>query len=238
MMAAEAARLALIEVLCPTAALAGTIPFPTLAGPNIFDSRAPALQDLDPDHDYTPVIAVHLREAGVDRRGDAAAYGDNAARCAFDLVIELAVRAEDENGAFADAMAGTDPEARMILSALATQVRRTIEHDQAGALFRRAIKAVERVDVEPFAVPDLGLRWQRLTMRIACAIADDRFTDSGGMPEPAASIAAAMPDGSYAKARLTALAARFASIARTPLAAVTLAPPDGDVIATFDLEQP
>lgn len=234
MMSAEAARLALIEVLCPTAALAGAAAFPTLAGPRILDSRAPAMQDLDPDQDYTPIVAVHARDASVDRRGDASAFGDNAARCAFDLVIELAVRAEDENGDFADALAGTDPEARMTLSALAAQVRRTIEHDPAGALFRRAVKSIERVDIEPFAIPDLGLRWQRLTMRITCAVADDRFIDDGGMPEPAATIAAALPEGSYAKARMTALAARFTAITRTPLAMVTIAAPDGAPIASAD----
>lgn len=238
MMAAEAARLALIECLCPTAALATGSGFPTLAGSRILDSRSPALQDLDPAQDYTPIVAVHGREATIDRRGDAAGYDDAGARCAFDLVIELAVRAEDSDGAFVDALAGSDPEARMILSALATQIRRTLAHDPAGALFRRAIKAIERIEIEPFAVPDLGLRWQRLTMRITAAIADDQFSDDGGFPEPAASIAAMLPAGSYAKARLTALSARFAAITRSPLEAVTLSPPEGDVTAEFPMETP
>lgn len=236
MMAAEAARLALIECLCPTAALIAGSGFPTLAGSRILDSRAPALQDLDPDQDYTPIVAVHAKETTVDRRGDAAGYDDGSARCVFDLVIELAVRAEDSDGAFADALAGSDPEARMILSALATQARRVLTHDPAGGLFRRAIKSIERIEIEPFAVPDLGLRWQRLTMRMTCAIGDDLFDDVGGFPEPAKTIAAALPVGSYAKAKLAALAARFTAISRPPLEAVTLSPPTGPTIAEYPTE--
>ena len=222
MLAAEAARLALIECLCPTAALAADANYPTLAGSRIADSRAVAMQDLDPDQPYTPFVAVYSGSASSERRGDAAGLDDMAARCTIDVVAELAVLATDDQGDFADAMAGSDPEAKLVLAALTAQIRRIVVYGEGGGLFRKAIKAVERVSFEPFAQPDLGLRWQRMTMSLTCLLRDDVFTDAAGLPEPARTIAAALPEGSYAKGKLDALAARIAAEIRTPLEQLTI----------------
>ena len=58
MLSAEAARLAAIEVLSPTAANLAGGPFPTLAGNRIFDSRAIALHEIDEALSYVPAITV------------------------------------------------------------------------------------------------------------------------------------------------------------------------------------
>lgn len=240
MLSGEAARLAAIEVLCPTAANKGEIPFPTLAGRNVFDSRATAVNDLAEGLRRTPTVAVYSRDAMAERRGGASVYGDNEARVVLEFVIEIAVLVDDTDGGepIAWPEAGSDPQARAVLMALAAQVRRLLEHSESGALFRRTIKAVERIDWEPYVVADIGLRFQRVTMKMVCAVGDDVFTDAAGLPEPLRSLHEALPTDSYAKAKLAELAAAFAGEIRTPLEVVTLAPTDGDVIAEFDMEQP
>lgn len=224
MLSAEAARLAIIEVLCPTAARLAGSGFPTLAGVNILDSRSTALQDLDPDRDYTPTVAVYTHSASITRRADAADAADNDCMTEIDIVCELAVGASDETGAtFADALAGDDPEARLVLAALTSQVRNLLDFSQSGVLFRDTIIGVRKIDEDAFAVPELGLRWQRTTMRLALAICDDRFDQAaGGMPEPMATLYARLPAASYAKAKLAQLASVFASDIRTPLAGIAI----------------
>ena len=235
MLSAEATRLAVIEVLCPTAALAGDIPYPTLAGAAVLDSRTVALQDLDPEKDYTPVIAVHTRSASIERRGQAADETDNECQTVIDIIAELAVIANTaDDGDFADAMAADDPDARLVLSALVSQIRFQLEFAQSGTLFRRFIFGVRRIDMETFGAPELGLRWQRVTIRITAAIPDDQFdVHSGGLPEPLRGFFDLLPDDSYAKAKLTKLAAHFMPDPRPALQEVTIRDePNGEPIAS------
>lgn len=237
MLAAETARLALIECLCPTAALLTDSGYPTLAGSHIADSRVVALQDLDPAQPFTPFVAVFSGPAGSDRRGDAAGLDDMGAHCTIDIVAELAVLETDKEGNFADAMAGSDPEARLVLSALLAQIRRIAVHGEGGSLFRKAIKTVDRVEFIPFDQPDLGLRWQRITMRLTCAVRDDEFTDAAGLPDPAKGIAAALPAGSYAKGKLDVLAAMLAAETRTALERITFGHAADTPIASVDFTE-
>lgn len=221
MLSAEALRLAAIEVLCPTAcALAGE-GFPTLAGRRVFDSRAIAITDLDRTVDYTPALALYTPESGVALRGPMAAADDTIADAVLDIVAELAVVSGDDQGEFADAMAATDPEARLVLMALCSQVRYALERSQAGSLWRRLVSHVIKIEEQTFAVPELGLRWQRVTMRFHCEIRDDDFSGDG-LPEPIASLYAALPDQSYAKAKLAALASHFLPDVHPKLAGVTI----------------
>lgn len=235
MLSAEVARLAAIEVLCPTAALQSNGPFPTLAGSAILDSRSVAVQDLDPKKDYTPVVAVHTRSAAIERRGNAADEDDNECLTILELVAELAIMANSpEDGDFADAMAADDPDARLVLSALVSQIRFQLEFSQAGYLFRRFIIGVRRIEMDTFGAPELGLRWQRVTIRITAAIPDDTFdVDAGGLPKPIADLVTLLPAGSYAKAKLLNLAEHFAADPRPDLDEVTIATtPNGPPIAS------
>ena len=60
---AEAARLALVEALCPTAALDAGTGFPTLAGRLVYDSTPARVQDLDEGQTPVPVISIYSRSA-------------------------------------------------------------------------------------------------------------------------------------------------------------------------------
>lgn len=235
MLSAEVARLAIIEVLSPTASLRDGLPFPTLAGSAVLDSRTVALQDLDPDRDYTPVIAVHTRSASLERRGAAADETDNECQTVIEIVAELAALASTpEDGEFADAMAADDPDARLVLSALVSQIRFQLEFSEAGVLFRRFIIGVRRIDMETFGAPELGLRWQRVTIRITAAIPDDQFdVAGGGLPEPIKGFLSRLPEHSYAKAKLVKLAGHFLPDPRLDLETITIrVEPNGDPIAS------
>lgn len=227
MLSAEAMRLAAIEVCCPTAARISGAGFPTLAGITVVDSRAVAVQDLDQDRDYTPALAFYTRSSDSVSRGPAASQWDRAATAVLEVVAELAVVARDTQGAYADALAADDPDARLVLSALVAQVRWLLEVSEAGHLFRRLVISVDRVEEETFGVSDLGLRWQRVTMRFHCSLQDDQFGDAPGLPEPTASLLQSLPAKSYAKAKLQALASHFVGQTRTPLELVTLGGPGG-----------
>ncbi len=218
MLSAEALRLIAIEVLCPTASQPNG-PFPTLAGQLVYDSRSAPLEDLRQDAPYTPVLSLYTPESGVKLRGDHAAAWDTEADAWLDIVAELAVKASENGVDFVDAMAGDDPEARLVLAALCAQVRRLLERSQAGLAWRRLVRNIEETEYKTMAVPDFGLRWHRVTIRIHCSIRDDDLSmDQGGLPEPIKSVYEALPDGSYAKEKLAALAAHFAA---EPLPALT-----------------
>lgn len=210
MLSVDAVRLAGVEVLCPTPAVLTHNGFPTLAGIHVFDSRAVALQDIDPEKAFTPVLSLRSGRTNATLRGPHAAAWDADADTILEVVAELAVVAGDDGGAFADAMAGDDPDARLVLGALCAQVRRLFEHSQKGGLWRRLVKQITEVEYVPYEIPDLGMRWQRMTMRYHLDICDDQFDMiNGGLPQPMKSLFDDLPEKSYAKAKLAYLASQF-----------------------------
>lgn len=225
MLSAEALRLAAIEVLTPTAALAAGSGLPTLAGRNVFDSQAAPLNVIDRAKDFTPVCSVYTREAGAVSRGDATDADDLEARCVLEIVAELASVSRDDAGEFVDAIAVADPYARLRLAALAAQIRWLLLHAEAGQIFRNLFIRIDRVEEEGHAVPELGLRYQRIFMRFHVVVPQDRFSDAGGLPEPVKSFAEKLPDQSYAKAMLARLVAAFTGQTLPKLAEITLSPP-------------
>ncbi|QRM55144.1 hypothetical protein [Sinorhizobium sp. BG8] len=211
MLAAEAVRLAAIEVLCPTQAIIDQSGFPTLAGERVYDSRAVPLQDLDAGQPYTPVLALYTAESGSRLRSAISDASDRDADAVIDIVAELAVGMQDEGGQFADAMAEEDPDARLVLAALTAQVRYLLEHAPSGSLFRRVVHSVSAIEIKTFSAPELGMRWQRQTIRLHCDIRDDDFdVPDGELPEPCRTLLSGLPAQSYARAKLAALAAHFA----------------------------
>lgn len=215
MLAPEALRLVTMEVLRPHAAVVAKAGFPTVAMGRVYDSQEIPIQALDPERDYTPVIALHSGDASVSPRGEASDFTDVDHRAVLDIVVELAILAEDLNGAFADAMAGNDPQARLVLSALCSKIRFLLERSAKGALWRRLVKRVVSCESMPFAVPNLGLRFQRVTLRYTVELRADLYDlEDGGLPEPLRSVAESLPAGSYAKEKLAELAGYF--LAETP----------------------
>lgn len=213
MLSAEAVRLLTVELLHPTGTpLNGS--FPTLAGPLVFDSRSATLTELDEDRDYTPVLGVYTQKSSSETRGAASGLDDSDASVDLIIIAELAVAADDGSGSgsYVDAMSGSDAECRLVLAALVAQVRRLLQFSTAGAPWRRLVKAVLQVDEEAHAIPEFGLRFQRIFCTFKLAISDDDFDMSQpGLPEPLRSVAAALPVGSYAKAKLEELASHFAA---------------------------
>lgn len=217
MLSAEALRLAAIETLCPTQALIDDSGYPTLAGKVVLDSREVTLQDLDAAREYTPVLALYTARSRVELAGNASSAWDTLAEATLEIVAELAVADGDE----ADATAISDPKARLILGALCSQVRYLLERSPQGSVWRQIVRHIISIEEETFAAPSLGMRWQRITMIIRCSIRDDKF-EGGNLPEPCASVLAALPEKSYARGKLLALAAHFFAQAVTPLQGVDM----------------
>lgn len=213
MLSAEAVRLVAVETLCPTAAITAGTGFPTLAGKRIFDSRPATLSEIDNEAQYTPVLSVYTRRSSFSLHGSATDADDTVTSMVLDIVAELAVVARDTDPtqpAYVDAMADGDPTARLVLAALAAQVRYLLTHGAAGKAWRQLVREVIRVDEETFAVPEFGLRFQRMMLSFELSIREDRFDmANGGLPEPLRSVHAALPAQSYAKAKLTELAGHF-----------------------------
>lgn len=222
MLCETAVRLALVEALAPTAAIASDAGFPTLAGKRVLDSRQVALTDLDGGEE-TPVIGVFSAEAESIRRGEAAGVDDRAATVSIEVVVELAVKQNDNDGAFADARASNDAEAEMLLSAIVAQIRRTIETAPEGAIFRKVTKgSVIKFSSVPHVLPEIGVRMARRFVSIEVEVRDDCHNADGGLPEPLATLDAALPAGSYAKGQVAAIAAMFGPHTLPALEGVTV----------------
>lgn len=230
---AEAVRLAAMEVLRPTGA---TDAFPTLAGARVFDSRQASVADLDNlaagDLPYQPVLALYTEDSTVETRGGAADVRDNYCQMTLEIVGELAVIARDEDigATYVDAVAGSDPEARLVLSAMMAQVRNELLYSDRGRLFRRIATHCDKIEQQSHVVPELGLRFQREFMRMTLTIADDEFSDAGGLTGRIKTLYDALPAGSYAKAKLTVLATHMAGETRTDLTEITLDPGAGPIV--------
>lgn len=213
MLSAEAVRLVAVETLCPTAAIVAGTGFPTLAGKRVFDSRPATLSEIDREAEYTPVVSLYTRRSSSSLRGALTDNTDTMTTTVLDIVAELAVVTRDTEAGqpdYVDAMADGDPTARLVLAALAGQIRFLLTNGAAGTAWRRLVREVVRVDTETFAIPEFGLRFQRLMLSFELSIREDRFDlANGGLPEPLRSVHAALPAQSYAKTKLTELAGHF-----------------------------
>lgn len=226
MLAAAALRLTVIEALCPTAALLAPsdapLPFPTLACRNVFDSAFILPEALEEDRPWTPSLSVFSGISSVARRGDSSTSAIGNAETDLVIVAELAAQTENEAGfVITDSVLNGDPLAQITLEALTTQVRAVIVR---SPLMRRPglLKAVPEIRVEPFGLPHAGVRYMRNIMICTCQIADDKYTDEAGLPEPMRTVAAGLPDGSYAKSRLAEIGAAFRATTREQLDAIDI----------------
>lgn len=204
---AEFARLAAIECLAPTANIHSGTGFPTMAGASVYDSRRIASGELSANP-FTPSLSLYTRSASSARRGPGQGSVERFSRTVLEIVAELSISAADESGVFTDALADDDPAARLVLAALCGQVRSLLTARPGGSLFRKMVMSIDGIDYEPFAVPQLGLRWQRTTMLFECAIPDDDYS-AGGFPQPALALSALFPAQSYAAGEIARLTDGF-----------------------------
>ena len=224
MLAAEAVRLVAMEILCPTAAQDAGTGFPTAAGARVFDSRAPSLSEIDREAEYTPVIALYTRRSTTGLRGPMTDVRDTETSTVLDVVAELAIVATDPSpppgvdAEYVEAMADGDATARLVLAALAGQIRFLLTESAYASPWRRLVREVRSISVETFGIPEYGLRFQRMMLSFELSIAEDRFDlEAGGLPEPLRSVYAALPADSYAKNKLGELAAFFTAEIPAPL---------------------
>ena len=218
MLAAEAMRLAAYEALVPSGQLLQAVPvWPTIAGDHVFDSQAIRFEDLADGVAFTPSIALYTDDSRSVRRGEGASSTIGFATATLTAVCELTVAVKDDGAPFADAMATSDPKARLVLGALCAQVRQTLVRGPTSEALRKIVKSVDEIRIDQFALPEMGLRWMRSTMSFSCTIADDEFTDAAGLPQPIRRLMDALPANSYALAKLNELDALFRATNRTSL---------------------
>ncbi len=218
MLAPAALRLITIETLRPTAAVIAKAGFPTFAGKNVLDSRAVAVQDIDPDAAYTAIVSVHSGTSTNTSRGPMTDVEDFSCECTLDIRAELAIAATEGNEVYAIPMAATDAEGELVLSALCARIQFLLERSQSGASWRRVASRIISVEEMPFEFPDIGLRYLRRTLRYRCEVPGDLFlAEDGGLPEPMRSVFASLPAQSYAKAKLTELGGYFTAETPPPL---------------------
>jgi hypothetical protein len=201
----------------------GNAVYPTLARHRVLDSRGAGLEDLDRVAPYTPIIAVYTVEAGRKLRGPMTDAGDMEADASIEIVAELAHHDSEGDEEFAGVLAKDDPSARLVLEALVSQCDYALDLSAAGGLFRRLRAQLIEQESVVYAVPQLGLRFHRITTRRHYQIRSDDFDVAAGeLPEPMRSLHAALPDGSYAKDKLTELAAYFNPDVYPPLEGVAV----------------
>ena len=213
MLMAEAVRLAAIEILCPTAALLTEANYPTLAGSRVLDSRELKVNELEDHAPFTPVLALFSSTGRQENRGGVAGGLEYDSQCVLEVVGELAIAQTDpddpEAGLHTDALAGTDPEARLVLKAMLSQAKYRLEQSLEGSFFRRLVRSIRRVDEETFSVPELGMRWQRITHRYTLDIGDECFDDETGKPRALEILVSELPEQSYAKGKIQQLFDNF-----------------------------
>ena len=215
MLAAAALRLAHVEVLRPHAAVASDTGaadhrYPTLARHRVLDSRGAGLQDLDRARPYTPILSIHTVEAGKSLRGEMTDAADVDSDASIEIVAELARYDREGEEEFAAVLAEDDASARLVLEALVSQCEYALDLSEDGGLFRHLRARLIRSESVAYAVPQLGLRFHRITTRRHYQIRPERFDmPAGKLPEPMQSLYEALPAGSYAKGKLAELAALF-----------------------------
>ncbi len=197
-----ALRLAVIEALAPTAMFAADDPaWPTLLGPRVLDCGS------IPWDRSTPVPgeilgAVYVDEVVGEPRGAAQSYDPQF--LTVHLIVDLEIPIVDGSGAMTPAAGDADATAK--LEVAAAQIRRLLV--TSPLLVPSLVRGYGRAETRWTRDPDLGVRLARLTLRLAIEIDDDDWGDmADGLPQPAASVAAALPSDSYGAAILSAVAA-------------------------------
>jgi hypothetical protein len=213
------ARMA-IRVLT-VAALTGTDGArPTLAGARVYDSRIGDV-DLHADGDRAPLIVV---TTGSDQVESAARFGPPFLG-EMEIEIELGVCARAGQGdAFEVGYPETDAEIEATIDLMQHQIiaRLTSDPHPLTALWARFVKirAIEtHRQADDQTGVKLGVRLVRLSCAVGepCASATQGATGLGRLPEPARTIALALPQDSPARANFETLAAALQASAAYPL---------------------
>ena len=217
MFSPELLRVAALEVLCPTKAIADDVGFPTLAKALVFDSRAVPVSSLRGVDGYLPVLSLYTGEATGEVLGGKAGGPDFDFMGILEVVGELAIIADPESGETAPMLAESDPEARLVLAAMMAQARFSLETAAEGSLFREVTMSLQRVEMVPFAMPELDIRYHRTTMRMTYDLPDDEFELETGKPKNLKRLLEILPETSVSREKLQLLFDLFEPSTSFPL---------------------
>jgi len=182
------------------------------------------LDELGPGARRAPVLGVYTEFARGEPRGPA----QFSAPVDFyvDLYIEAAILVFERNDHSQPGLmpAPSDAAAELELGFLVAQARRVLTAAVGGGVLHRIVKQIIDVESVPFRIPTEAARYALRTLRLRCAIDDDRWNPAGGLPEPLATLRARLPAGSYAAGQLDRIAAAIAADpARVPLEEIRMA---------------
>lgn len=223
-----ALRLAAVEALCPSALIA-TGPMPTLAGNLVYDSRIDLIAGAASPEEITaalerlenrPLVVLYTEEV----KWSAYSSGGHADMMTVDLVAEVMLAA---TGVIVQQGADGSVEQIGTLEAPATDRAREADIDmlawQVESLLdirlmlpsQHLLPLVQMKRIDGDSVPqraaDRSIRLGARTLRFRVQVKKERWpTAAGLLPEPLASVAAALPAGSSGRQicdRLAALTA-------------------------------
>lgn len=205
-LAALALRLAAVEALCPTAALAADPigPFPTVAGARVGDTYGRPIDRMG-EAGRLPLISVFTEDANGRPRGD----GDAASPYFETTTLVVEIEVNELDGSDTDMVPATSADAEALLDLMAAQVYRALAFGPTGVLFRQVRRQIVSIRRTPLRDPIDGIRFARKTLAIEVAHDGDDWSDvlagTATLPQPLATVAAGLPAGSYGTGIIAAL---------------------------------
>jgi hypothetical protein len=218
-LARTALRLAAVEALCPTAALAADGPWQTLAQKYVFDSRINPIEDDLKVGEDRPIICVYTEhDDGKSGQG----RGGPPFLLTIDLVLELSIvvkiakDGDPEN--FIVGEPETDPELEAALDLLEAQIKFILLYAAPGRIWREVSKSrVHNPRSTIHRTSEEGIRLAKRTMTWKVEVEDDQYEAAPKaplkgfaiLPWPLRTVAEMLPEGSYGRKVCLGLAAEM-----------------------------
>jgi hypothetical protein len=227
-----ALRLAAIEALCPFSAFSAG-PFPTIAGPRVFDSRIDLIDAAESPEalaaalasvENLPVLSIYTEEHKTDPYGSVKYQaGENIVTLVVEAMIAASGTMEVEQPDGTTQVIGTieapitSREHEALLDVLEGQVRflltsrRSEMPAPSAALYRKVAWESRAIESFPLRASDRTLRLAARTIKFEVKIGGDVWPalDATGLdrfPEPLSTVAKALPTGSSGAILVASLA--------------------------------
>ncbi len=211
-----ALRLAAIEALCPSAALASGGALPTIAGPRVYDSRIDLISTSEgPDAiaaalaalENKPLIVVYTEEGSLNPYGEVKfPAAEETVTLVVETMIAVSGSMEIEQPDGSTQTIGTieapvtDRQHEAFLNILASQVNRLLNlknRAPSSTLLYAVAMEIRMVHSDPQRAADRTLRLATRTLKFHVKVKTEVWPDvAGALPEPLASVAAGLAPGS------------------------------------------
>lgn len=202
-----ALRLAAIEALRPTAALATDGPWPTIAAHHVYDAKIDQIDDLALGA-RAPVIAVYTDDTQSISRHEGPPFEVEVDLC-FELSVAQMLEDPDDPDNYVPGIPVTDAESEASLDLMESSIRFALMYGPTGVLFRRVSgNRIKSISAKPARSAEEAVRLAMRSITMRVQIDDDCFDLSpaaalagvDALPEPLRSVVNALPAGSYGKA--------------------------------------